>query len=91
MAESLYNQNVKTVDEAYNKKVSPTDPKAGVWTMADLYRRKTTTAPPVQQAVTIADPTMPFWLKAGLPNTTFQTSTIAQALALALALDKTKI
>lgn len=88
MADSLNNPNVKTVEEAYNRKVSPTIPKEGVWTMADLYRRKKVVTQP---SVTVADPTMPFWLKTGLPNTTFQTTTIAESLALALALDKTKI
>lgn len=88
MADSLNNPNVKTVEESYNRKVSPSVPQAGVWTMADLYRRKKIV---VQPNVTVADPTMPFWLKAGLPNTTFQTMTIAESLALALALDKTKI
>ena len=84
------------LQDIYNRKVSPTNPEKGVWTLHDQYVKPedpTTPPPPdpVDTTVSIADPTMPFWLNAGLSNTIFHFSSISASLATAFAMGRMKM
>lgn len=77
-----------SLKNVYDKKVSPDKPEAGVWFLNDLQNRSGTgvVTPPVETVVTISDPSMPFWLEAGLPSGIFTFTDVSQSLALAVTM-----